>query len=130
VASGKRLLLTIFAAAGVVALLSLAGTYTYKSFIKPMSVHDRVTHIVQNWARLPSSPTDKQELEVIWGKSSGFEFFPYAAQHLATDLQSEFRDSKKTVIQFTDIAADANPKGKVKTVKDLATAVRQNYEPQ
>ena len=129
-ASGKRLLLTIFAAAGVVALLSLAGTYTYKSFIKPMSVHDRVTHIVQNWARLPSSPTDKQELEVIWGKSSGFEFFPYAAQHLATDLQSEFRDSKKTVIQFTDIAADANPKGKVKTVKDLATAVRQNYEPQ
>jgi len=95
-----------------------------------MSVHDRVTHVVQNWARLPSSPTDKQDLEVIWGKSSGFEFFPYAAQHLATDLQTEFHDSKKTVIQFTDIAADANPKGKIKTVKDLATAVRQNYEPQ
>lgn len=129
-ASGKRLLLTIVAVAGVVALLFLAGTYTYKSFIQPMSVHDRVTHVVQNWARLSSAPTDKQELEVIWGKSSGFEFFPYAAQHLATDLQSEFHESKKTVIQFTDIAADANPKGKIKTVKDLATAVRQNYEPQ
>jgi hypothetical protein len=130
VASRKRLLLTIFVAAGLVALLFLGGTYTYKSFLKPMSVHDRVTHVVQNWARMPSSPTDKQELEVIWGKSSGFEFFPYAAQHLATDLQNEFHDSKKTVVQFTDIAADANPKGKIKTVKDLATAVRQNYEPQ
>jgi hypothetical protein len=103
---------------------------TLKSFLTPMSVHDRVTQVVKNWARLPAPPADKQELEVIWGKSSGFEFFPYAAQHLATDLQTEFRDSKKTVIQFTDIAADANPKGKIKTVKDLATAVRQNYEPQ
>jgi len=130
VASRKRLLLVIFAAACLVALIFLAGTHNYKSFLKPMSVHDRVTNVVQNWARLPSSPTDKQDLEVIWGKSSGFEFFPYAAQHLATDLQTEFRDSKKTVIQFTDIAADANPKGKIKTVKDLATAVRQNYEAQ
>ena len=129
-ASSKRLLLIVLAAVALVALLFLAGPFTYKSFIKPMSVHDRVTHVVQTWAKLPSSPTDKQELEVIWGKSSGFEFFPYAAQHLATDLQSEFRDSKRTVIQFTDIAADANPKGKVKTLKDLATAVRQNYEPQ
>ncbi len=129
-ASRKRLLLIAIAILGVVGLLILSTTSRFKSWIKPMSVHDRVTHVVQNWARLPSLPTDKQELEVVWGKSSGFEFFPYAAQHLATDLQTEFHDSKKTVIQFTDIAADANPKGKIKTVKDLATAVRQNYEPQ
>ena len=99
-------------------------------FLKPMSVHDRVTQVVKKWARLPTPPADKQELQVLWGKSSGFEFFPYAAQHLATDLQTEFHDSKKTVIQFTDIGADENPKGKIKTVKDLATAVRQNYEPE
>jgi len=130
VASRKKVLLIVLATAGLVAVLFLGGTFTYKSFIKPMSVHDRVTHVVQNWATLSSPPTDKQELEVIWAKHAGFEFFPYGAQNLATNLQTEFKDSKKTVILFTDIAADANPKGKVKTVKDLATAVRQNYEPQ
>lgn len=129
-ASRKKVLLIVLATAGLVAVLFLGGTFTYKSFIKPMSVHDRVTHVVQNWATLSSPPTDKQELEVIWAKHAGFEFFPYGAQNLATNLQTEFKDSKKTVILFTDIAADANPKGKVKTVKDLATAVRQNYEPQ
>lgn len=129
-ASRKKVLLIVLATAGLAAVLFLGGTFTYKSFIKPMSVHDRVTHVVQNWATLSSAPTDKQELEVIWAKHAGFEFFPYGAQNLATNLQTEFKDSKKTVILFTDIAADANPKGKVKTVKDLATAVRQNYEPQ
>lgn len=121
--------------AALVVVVLLAGWYltttsTFKSFLKPMSVHDRVIHVVQNWATLPSPPGDKQELEIIWAKHGGFEFFPYGAQNLATNLQTEFKDSKKTVILFTDISADANPKGKVKTVKDLATAVRQNYEPQ
>lgn len=66
-----------------------------------MSVHDRVTNVVQVWARMPSLPDDKQELEVIWATSGPhFEFFPYGAQDLTTKLQNEFRDSTKTVLQF------------------------------
>ena len=86
---------------------------------------------VQGWARMPSLPDDKQELEVIWATSGrDFEFFPHAAQELTTSLQTEFHDSRQEVLKFTDISADANTSGKVKTVKDLATAVRQNYRPQ
>jgi hypothetical protein len=126
----KGLRIAALAAMVILGIWYLTTTSTFKSFLKPMSVHDRVTHVVQNWAGLPSIPTDKQELEIIWAKRGGFEFYPYAAQNLATDLQGEFKDSKRTVIQFTDISADANPQGRIKTVKDLATAVRQNYEPQ
>jgi hypothetical protein len=99
--------------------------------VKVMSVHDRVTEVVQSWARMPSLPDDKQELEVIWATSGPhFEFFPYGAQDLTTKLRTEFRDSKNTVLQFTDIYASTNTSGKIKTVEDLATAVRQNYKPQ
>ena len=80
---------------------------------------------------MPARPSDKQELEVIWAKSGlHFEFFPYAAQDLTTKLNSEFHDSRTTVLEFTDIYASANTSAKVKTVKDLATAVRQNYTPE
>lgn len=127
---GLWLILGIFLA--VIAISILGVTYLkFGRQVNPMSVHDRVTTVVQGWARLPSPPSDKQELEVIWATSGRqFEFFPYAAQELTTNLQGEFRDSKKTVLQFTDIYASANANGKIKTVKDLATAVRQNYRPQ
>lgn len=96
-----------------------------------MSVHDRVTDVVQAWVHMPSLPDDKQELEVIWDTSGPqFEFFPYGVQDLTTKLKAEFRDSKTTVLEFTDIYANTNPGGKIKTVEQLATAVRQNYRPQ
>ena len=96
-----------------------------------MSVHDQVTKVVQTWAHLPKEPDDKDELEVIWAKSgSGFEFFPYAAQNLTSSLNQTFHDSKRKVLEFTDIYATNNSKGKIKTVDELATAVRQNYRRQ
>jgi hypothetical protein len=98
--------------------------------VRVMSVHDRVTNVVQVWARMPSLPDDKQELEVIWATSGPhFEFFPYGAQDLTTELQKEFSNSTKTVLNFTDIYASTNTSGKIKTVDQLATAVRQNYKP-
>jgi hypothetical protein len=97
----------------------------------PMSVHDRVTKVVQVWAHMPTLPDDKQELEVIWDTSGlHYEFFPYGAQDLTTKLQREFRESKRGVLEFTDIYATNNTSGKVKTVEELAIAVRQNYRPQ
>lgn len=106
---------------------------THKAFIlqKQNSVHDRVVTVVQTWATTPSLPTDKQDLDVLWATSGkSFEFYPSATQILTAQLQHEFRDSKSNVLQYTDIYADANTAGKVKTVSDLATAVRQNYDPQ
>jgi hypothetical protein len=103
----------------------------FKNVVRVMSVHDRVTVVVQGWAHMPSLPDDKQELEVIWAMSGPhFEFFPYGAQDLTAKLRTEFHDSKKTVLQFTDIYASTNTGGKIKTVEELATAVRQNYAPQ
>jgi hypothetical protein len=96
-----------------------------------MSVHDQVTKVVQIWAHLPDEPDDKDELEVIWAKSgSQFDFYPYAAQNLTIRLNRTFHDSKRSVLMFTDIYASTNTKGKIKTVDELATAVRQNYIPQ
>jgi len=96
-----------------------------------MSVHDRVTNVVQTWGRMQVLPDDKQELEVIWAASGPqFEFYPYGAQDLTEKLHQEFRESGKAVLHFTDIYASANTGGKVKTVDDLANAVRQNYRPQ
>ena len=126
---GQQLIIVI-----VIVLLILCFV-TYKSRfsitgVKVMSVHDRVTNVVQVWARMPSLPDDKQELEVIWATSGpNFEFFPYGAQDLTTKLRTEFRDSTKTVLNFTDIYASTNTSGKIKTVDQLATAVRQNYKP-
>lgn len=126
-------------AAWVIGAIAMAAGFFYfgikfqdiHTMVYPMSVHDRVTNVVQAWASMPSLPDDKQELEVIWATSgSEFEFFPYAAQDLTTRLQREFRDSKKTVLKFTDIYASANTVAKIKTVEDLATAVRQKYRPQ
>ena len=96
-----------------------------------MSVHDRVTKVVQSWGRMPDLPDDKQEIEVIWASSGPqFEFYPYGAQDLTQKLHQEFRESAKDVIRFTDIHASTNTAGKVNTVDDLANAVRQNYRPQ
>ena len=96
-----------------------------------MSVHDRVTRVVQSWGKMPELPEDKQELEVIWAASGPqFEFYPYGAQDLTAKLHQEFRESAKDVIHFNDIHASANTAGKVNTVDDLANAVRQNYRPQ
>lgn len=97
--------------------------------VKIPSVHDRVTTVVQAWAHLTTLPTDKQELEVLWPSGPQFEFFPYGAQDLTTRLQNEFRDSKQPVLLFTDVYATNNPTGKVKTVDQLATAVRLKYRP-
>ncbi|MBV9181032.1 MAG: hypothetical protein JO356_06960 [Acidobacteria bacterium] len=95
-----------------------------------MSVHDRVTKVVQSWGQMPSLPDDKQELEVIWASSGPqFEFYPYGAQDLTERLHHEFRESGKAVLYFTDIYAGKNTGGKVKTVDDLANAVRENYRP-
>jgi hypothetical protein len=105
--------------------------YRFRARLTPMSVHDRVTKVVQFWGRMPDLPDDKQELEVIWATSGPqFEFYPYGAQDLTEKLHQEFRESGKAVLNFTDIYASANTAGKVKTVDDLATAVRQNYRPQ
>ena len=115
----------------VVCIICVRVFFKFRPGMIPMSVHDRVTRVVQVWARMPSLPDDKQELEVIWDTSGPhFEFFPYGAQDLTTKLQSEFRESKRPVLQFTDIYATENTGGKVKTVEELATAVRQNYRPQ
>lgn len=104
--------------------------FSFTGGVKLMSVHDRVTEVVKGWGRMPSLPDDTQELEVIWATSGvHFEFFPYGSQDLTTKLQNEFRDSKQTVLRFTDIYASKNPSGKIKTVDELATAVRQNYRP-
>src|SRR5260370_42443783 len=121
---------------GASVVVIVLGIITYKlhfikNVVRVMSVHDRVTVVVQGWAHMPSLPDDKQELEVIWATSGPhFEFFPYGAQDLTAKLQTEFRDSKKTVLHFTDIYASTNTGGKIKTVEELATAVRQNYRPQ
>ena len=126
----KRLLLTVALLVAVGLLVLLTRNFFFVK-VKPMSVHDRVTTVIQTWARLTSPPSDKQELEVIWATSGRqFEFYPYAAQDLTTSLNNEFRDSKKPVLQFTDIYANTNSGGRIKTVNDLATAVRQNYRPQ
>jgi hypothetical protein len=126
---GQQLIVVIV----IVLLILCFVTYRFRfsiTGVKVMSVHDRVTNVVQVWARMPSLPDDKQELEVIWATSGQhFEFFPYGAQDLTTKLQSEFRDSTKTVLQFTDIYASTNTSGKIKTVDQLATAVRQDYRP-
>lgn len=97
-----------------------------------MSVHDRVGIVVRDWASMSSRPEDKELLEVVWASSGrSFAFYPDAAQVLTGNLQSEFHDSKTAVVRYTDFyAPDVNANGKVKTVVDLATAVRQNYEPQ
>jgi hypothetical protein len=126
--TGKPLIIVFIV---LIILLFVAYKFHFSlTGVKVMSVHDRVTNVVQAWARMPALPDDKQELEVIWGTSGPhFEFFPYGAQDLTTKLQSEFRDSAKTVLQFTDIYASTNTGGKIKTVDQLATAVRQNYSP-
>jgi len=94
------------------------------------SVHDNVTQIVKTWANTPALPDDDSILEVLWSKSGGhFEFYPYAAQDLAGKLISKFKDSTVPVILYTDINGAANPQGKVKTVGQLAEAVRLNYSP-
>ena len=124
----------ILAIALAVVVGSVVGLRKFRSFhglMRTMSVHDRVTTVVQDWARQLARPSDKQELEVIWAQSGlQFEFFPYAAQDLTTKLKTEFRDSKTMVLTFTDIYASTNTNAKIKTVKDLATAVRQNYTPE
>lgn len=99
---------------------------------RPMSIHDRVVVVVQNWVTAPSRPDDTQQLEVLWASSGrSFAFYPDAAQVLARNLQTEFRDSNTVVLRYTDLyASGANTAAKVKTVGDLATAVRQNYTPQ
>jgi hypothetical protein len=123
--------LTIVLAVIAGAVVGLRKSDSFHAWMSVMSVHDRVTTVVQGWAHLPARPSDKQELEVIWAKSGlHFEFFPYAAQDLTTKLKSEFRDSKTAVLEFNDIYASTNQDAKIKTVKDLATAVRQNYTPQ
>ena len=97
-----------------------------------MSVHDRAVNVVRDWASVPSRPEDKDLLEVVWATSGrSFAFYPDAVQVLTRNLQNEFHDSKTAVVRYTDFyALDVNANGKVKTVGDLATAVRQNYEPQ
>ncbi len=128
---GTWVILAIVLAVVVGSVVGLVKFRSFHGLMRIMSVHDRVTTIVQGWARLPGRPSDKQELEVIWAKSGlQFEFFPYAAQDLTTKLKSEFRDSKTTVLEFTDIYGSTNSSAKIKTVKDLATAVRQNYTPE
>lgn len=120
----------------VLLLAALAAVFLLRSRrvrvkMIPMSVHDRVTDVVQAWARMPSLPDDKQELEVIWDTSGPqYEFYPWGAENLATRLQTEFHDSKTKVVLFTDIHASKNPGGKINTVDDLATFVRRHYRPQ
>jgi hypothetical protein len=117
----------------VLALIFVTQKHRFSVYLrKPMSVHDRVVNVVRDWASMSSRPEDKQLVEVVWATSGrSFAFYPDAAQVLTRNLQSEFRDSKAAVVRYTDFyAPDVNANGKVKTVGDLATAVRQNYEPQ
>jgi len=125
------MILAIVLAVIVGSVVGLRKFHSFHGLMRTMSVHDRVTSVVQDWARLLGRPSDKQELEVIWAQSGlQFEFFPYAVQDLTTKLKTEFRDSKTTVLKFTDIYASTNANARIKTVKDLATAVRQNYTPE
>jgi hypothetical protein len=130
----KATVIIILGAAVIVALVLVTQKHRLSIYLRtrPMSVHDRVANIVQTWASMPTRPDDKQQLEVVWASSGrSFPFYPDAAQVLTRNLQSEFRDSKTDVLRYTDCyASDGNANGKVKTVGDLATAVRQNYEPQ
>jgi hypothetical protein len=127
----RRLWIVLFTALFMAGLAAVVFKYyRFHARLTSMSVHDRVTTVVQSWGRMPALPDDKQELEVIWSASGPqFEFYPYGAQDLTEKLRHEFRESGKTVLQFTDIYASANTGGKVKTVDDLAKAVRQNYRP-
>jgi hypothetical protein len=127
--SGKLSL--VLAVGVVVVILLMIFKPNFLSYgVRFMSVHDRVTDVVQVWGHMQAIPDDKQELEVIWDKSGlQFEFYPYAVQDLTEKLTKEFRDSDKPVLRFTDVYADANKNGKIKTVEQLATAVRQNYQP-
>jgi len=99
---------------------------------KRMSVHDRVVQVVVDWSSRSSKPDDNLELQVIWADSKkDYPFFPDAAQRLSGQLQSEFAESKKSVIQWQDIFdSSKNPGGSVKTVSILAEHVREHYEPQ
>ncbi len=128
---GAWMILAIALGLVVGSVVGLRKFHSFHGLMRTMSVHDRVTIVVQGWAGLSPRPSDKQELEVIWAQSGlQFEFFPYAAQDLTSKLKTEFRDSKTTVLKFTDIYASTNTNAKIKTVKDLATAVRQNYTPE
>jgi len=121
------------AAIAVLALIFITQKHRFSVYLrKPMSVHDRVVNVVRDWASMSSRPEDKELLEVAWASSGrSFAFYPDAAQVLTRNLQSEFHDSKTAIVRYTDFyAPDVNANGKVKTVGDLATAVRQNYEPQ
>lgn len=121
------------AAAIALAFIFIAQKNRFSVYLrKPMSVHDRAVIVVRDWASMSSRPEDKELLEVVWASSGrSFAFYPDAAQVLCRNLQSEFHDSKTAVVRYTDFyAPDLNANGKVKTVGDLATAVRQNYEPQ
>jgi hypothetical protein len=127
----RATLIIILGVAVIVALVLVTQKHRW-SRARPMSVHDRVAYVVQTWASMSSLPDDKQQLEVVWASSGrSFPFYPDAAQVLTRNLQSEFRESKTDVLRYTDCyASDGNANGRVKTVGDLATAVRQNYEPQ
>ena len=128
-----KLMIIVGAAAAIAALIFITQKYRFSvSLRKPMSVHDRVVIVVQDWASMSSRPEDKELLEVVWASSGrSFAFYPDAAQVLTRNLQNEFHNSKTAVLRYTDFyAPDGNANGKVKTVGDLATAVRQSYEPQ
>ena len=131
----RRTRVIIFSGAAIAVLVLIFITQKHRFLVylrKPMSVHDRAANVVRDWASVPSRPEDKDLLEVVWATSGrSFAFYPDAAQVLTRNLQNEFHDSKTAVVRYTDFyAPDVNANGKVKTVGDLATAVRQNYEPQ
>lgn len=98
--------------------------------VRTISVHDQVVSVVADWSHMNSRPGDSEQLSVLWAThGSQFGFYPDAAMILTAKMQHSFSDSKRVVLQYTDINADSNQAGKAKTVADLFKVVNQNYEP-
>jgi hypothetical protein len=119
----KPLISALTAATGKLAPRAMAAA-------APFGIHDRTVAVVQEWAHMPSAPADPELLKVLWAKvDPAIPFQPdgtttvAATSLLIVDLKREFQNPPARFINIQP--SDIDP-GNIKTVGDLATAVRQS----